>query len=565
MLSLLDLANLAKERVAGRVAAQMRKQEAPMGMVMQENATYNERLLSSCNLDNIKIDKIFLVALPEKLFSKIAYLSIGHVRNRNTTAQTNGTLRNSDQEYLESLLLLDKEVDTGSLKSIENKGEISELLLCHGLSPMSDSIALIAEMGRLLRMSVALKLPIRIMLADISWMSSNRSIRQIDSLSAEQIDNGLRICLDKRTRVYKALDLQIDLKEIAFLDRVNTISGKKLRAISSNYIRLAKAIWGEKASGRLEYNTISYIKKSLYEIQNIPELENSSLPEHMKIFAKFPKILSSLDADLHDHLQILRAVAVNFNSFEEDVFTYFFAQYYAQKDYVNRFLKIAPISEAQFDKPFDDLRTHFERWDQSSVPPSGLEQSKKETKLPAIYLPQYKIGKYNILPYSPLSLDIIKGGITDHTKILNDIILLEGGQSDITIKAILLETELVHRNRLMADILSFLMVTSNKIGIDLIDRLSNAQFDLTIEEILASINQAFKTSYSLELEALSNAGLDGFWDSWFKGMENDHGNFTPTHIRVMLLTREDWEQNCVIDGFVKIIRIIILVYKELTS
>jgi hypothetical protein len=47
----------------------------------------------------------------------------------------------------------------------------------------------------------------QVMLADISWMSSNRSIRQFESLTPADIDTGLRVCLDKRKRLYEALSI----------------------------------------------------------------------------------------------------------------------------------------------------------------------------------------------------------------------------------------------------------------------------------------------------------------------------------------------------------------------
>ena len=89
----------------------------------------------------------------------------------------------------------------------------------------------------------------------------------------------------------------------------------------------------------------------------------------------------------------------------EEIFTYFFAQYYAQEEYKDKFLKIAPISESKFDLPFDKLQDCFKAWDEDIVETNRKYQDNDEDvnyekienhKLPAIYLPQYKIGNYFI-------------------------------------------------------------------------------------------------------------------------------------------------------------------------
>jgi hypothetical protein len=568
MLSLQKLASVSRDRVTVRLKEQQQNKNPNWpGMFLSENATYYQRLVSSCHKDRFDIDELILVALPEKLLQKISYLAIGSVRanqEKNKQAQYSEKLDLEEISYLKEFALVGEDYDFSNLKGVPSKPLcIENLLLCHGLSPIGDSIVLLAELGRLFRASMVLNLPIRVMLADISWMSSNRSIRQFQSLTEKDIDNGLRICLDKRQRLYKGLELQSDLKEISFFPRINTISGKKLESISQNYSRLAKALWGEKASGRLEPKMVSSIDKPLEGLEKIEKIDETSLPEHIKTLARFPKVLQALDNHLKDHLEILRTVAKQFNSFDDEIFTYFFAQYYAQGSYKSSFLKIAPVSESKFDKPFDELHKCFSAWDDNQLKSEGNKKDHDE-KLPGIYLPQYKVGKYSLLPYTPLSLDVLKNNIKDHHSIRDEIILLSENQDIEIIKKILKNTELAHRNRIISDVLSFVIMSATKTSFNIADAISKKNDLVDFESLLVTISEKLASDYKTELTALKEGRLIEMWRSWFNNIENNDPIYTPIHIHVLLLTNTEWEKENFLIGFSKMIKIATEIHNELT-
>ena len=572
MISIKKLSEISRERVATRLQEQQdSKNKNWQGMFLAENSTFNDRLINACHKDSFDINELVLLALPEKLISKISYLAIGSLRNSQDISKRikfSETLTDDEIKYLKDASLSDDDFVFSNLKGTKTKPiNIESILLCHGLSPIGDSIALIAEIGRLSRVSTVLNLPIRVMLADISWMSSNRSIRQFSSLTEKDIDSGLRICLDKRQRLYKGLNLEADLKEITYFPRHNAISGRKLESISSNYIRLAKALWGEKASGRLEPKIVSSIDKPLEGFERIENLEDTSLPEHIKTFAKFPKILQSLDQHLKDHLEILRTVAKQFNSFDEEIFTYFFAQYYAQAEYKNTYLKIAPISELKFDKPFDDLHKCFKAWDDNlSKEIENINSSEiTSERLPAIYLPQYKVGNHFVLPYSPLSLDILKKDLKDHNLLKDELILINENQDIEIIKKITRQTQTFNRNRLFSDLLSFVVLCNTRAGFDIANIISNNLFNQSFETILESINSKLKKDFITEEDARKNNSVVNMWQSWFNNIENTDEIYTPPHIFVLLFTDEVWSNEKNIEAFSKIIQIAIGIYKELTK
>src|SRR5262249_3311111 len=141
-------------------------------------------------------------------------------------------------------------------------------------------------------------------------------------------------------------------------------------------------------------------------LHQLPNKRSPDFPEHMLAFSQFPEATSALESALEPHLGILRVIAKQFHTFDAEVFTYFFAQYYAQDDYRGSVIKVAPISEKRFDEPFDKLDAYFRAWGDghsTSDILTGALQTKRTTPLAVAYLPQYVINGLRILPYTPLS------------------------------------------------------------------------------------------------------------------------------------------------------------------
>src|SRR5690606_35928152 len=59
------------------------------------------------------------------------------------------------------------------------------VLLAHGLSAIDDSVLLLADLGRASRAARAIQAPLRVLLADVSWISYNRSLRRFDLSDAD--------------------------------------------------------------------------------------------------------------------------------------------------------------------------------------------------------------------------------------------------------------------------------------------------------------------------------------------------------------------------------------------
>jgi hypothetical protein len=156
---------------------------------------FHEQLLDACirvKDDPKAAPKSLFVALPERLLGKIA-----HVTARGRPAR----LPSETMDVLGRYNEVAKDCRFHNLESKESLQDIRSVLICHGLSPIGDSVALLAEIGRAFRAAWSTGWDMRVMLADISWMSSNRSIRQFTSLTSEELDTGLRVCLEAAAEV----------------------------------------------------------------------------------------------------------------------------------------------------------------------------------------------------------------------------------------------------------------------------------------------------------------------------------------------------------------------------
>lgn len=290
MLSLSNLAEITRLKASARlVKEKLNRNENWSKMYVSENKSWTDRLLESSNIINYTVDKLILVALPEFLFQEIVQVSVGKIHKKSMKPHE---LSDEDMSVLKGFVKSSKECILSNFPSPKNSVKLEKILLCHGLSPVGDSIALLADLGRVFRISQVLNLPIKLMLADISWMKFNRSIKQMCSLSENDIDLGLRICLDKRLRLYKNLKLQIDTKEIAMYPRLNAIDGQELKRLSCKYVKLAKALWGEPVAGKLSPTILKTINKPL------TSLKDYQLSDQMNVFLNFPNVMQSLEKTL---------------------------------------------------------------------------------------------------------------------------------------------------------------------------------------------------------------------------------------------------------------------------
>lgn len=573
MISIHTLASIANDRQKAAVGKQSNAPEWSK-IYSSSYTTFANRLLHSCKVqsdDPKGIDDEVFISHPERLLSKLAYLSVGDLRQSKTLKRfkENGQRLDDDQiELVKMYLRLNDDCEFSNLSVRSEVESISNVLIAHGLSPVSDSIALLADIGRATRTAKCFNLKVEILLADISWMSSNRSIRQFKTLNQEDIDNGLRICLDKRRRLYDSLEFKSKIKEITPYARKNKIYYDKLVTISNYYKSLASELWGNETIGSLEINSIKRISKPLYNLSP----NDDSLPDHMRVFAQFPGVLKKMEEGLEDHLEILRSIAKHFNSFDEEIFTYFFAQYYAQDEFRGNSLKISPISETKFDKPFDELDKYFQTWGEghtlNELLASGVKSIASEKKLSAIYLPQYQIGDFEVLPYASLSKDISRHESKDHELIKRELICLDYEQNEETIYSIIQKTPIIHKNRLFADLSSFVLYCSSVFGEEYLDQISKNVCGLSSSDVYGLISNKCKKIFEYELNGYRSQDLKGVWKTWVENIESEtEENFIylPLHIFLLLLDNKDWNDDNVNKAYYNIIKISIEIYKSITS
>lgn len=573
MISIHQLAAIANKRQKQSVG---RQENAPEWSKIYSSSynTFSNRLIHSCKVqsdDPKGIDDEIFIAHPERLFSKLSYLSVGDLRQSKVLKKfkENGQELTDDQvDLVKMYLKLNEDCEFSNLSVRSEVESISNVLIAHGLSPVSDSVALLADIGRATRTALCFNLKVEVLLADISWMSSNRSIRRFSSLSQDDIDNGLRICLDKRRRLYDSLEFESRVKEITPYARKNKIYYEKLITISEYYKTLAAQLWGKETVGSLDINVIKKISKPLYNLNQ----KDTTIPEHMKIFAQFPGVLKKMEEGLEDHLEILRSIAKHFNSFDEEIFTYFFAQYYAQDEFRGNSLKICPISETKFDKPFDELDKYFQAWGEGhtidELLASGVKNIASEKKLSAVYLPHYKIGEYEVLPYASLSKDISKHPDKDHNLIKKELFCLDYDQDDKTLDSIIQRSTIIDRNRIFADLSSFILYCQTVFGREFIDEISKNLFGCDIISIFNRINPKCGTVYEQDSNSYESKNIKEVWRTWISNIESETDKnflYIPLHIMLLLLDAEDWKKEEVNSAYMSIVKISKSIYQKITS
>jgi hypothetical protein len=415
----------------------------------RRNEAYFTRLSRACLgvSQNIALaDEHFALftAIPEMLFSKMFLIGWSKSRKQKEIENAPKLLADYNEEF-------DSEFHISTVEHVLNQikdHKYEYTLICHGLSPTSDTILLLADLGRCLRISNAVGIfNLKILLADISWIKYNRSINQL--FKAKEFINQLRICLDKRKRLYNALNMEYEVFSISdFENKRRSINKSQILSHITNFRDLARLLWGEQALKGHNQDVQAIIGKSLGQI---PNKYLSLLPPTIEklLSLKNKEVAYALENTLESDLKILRTVSELFSSFDEEIFIYYFAQFFAQSHF-SQYLKIAPISETKFDQPF---LTHKEVF--SEIAKVTVES--KGTAPGYIYCPQYKIGSLQLLPYTSISGDVIKNKI-DVDEFQSQTILLDDiyDKKLDKIIGVITTTETAHRNRLLSDLLSFI-------------------------------------------------------------------------------------------------------------
>ncbi|MDN4012770.1 hypothetical protein QX233_09880 [Chryseobacterium gambrini] len=575
MVSLYTLSKLSSDRTSSRVKNSSDK--APDFLAIysnKENATFQDRLIDACQKshdDPKGVDELLFIAIPERLIAKLIYMSIGKPTDK-PYLELSSNFSTDSLNLLELIRKEDEQVEFYNIKTSEQIKKAETILLCGGLSPVDDSIALLCEFGRAYRVSKILKKPIRVMLADSEWMSSNKTIRQFKTLNETQINEGLDKCRDRKGKLYSKFGFEVDLRQIVHFERKDFINSEKLAKISKYYLELSKTLWGEKAIGkRLDHNLVSIISKPLNNITFLDKELLDLLPEHIRVLSQFPSVLGAIEKQLNDHLQILRTIAKQFNIFDENTFSYFFAQYFAQDKYKGKVLKIAPISESKFDKPFNDLDKYFKTWGEGHTTKDLLSDEKSlnqffnEERISSIYSPQYQIGKYRVLPYTPLSLDFGSKDEKNHEHLYDEIILIDRVQESKLVQEIIKMTPVLQRNKIFSDLIWFVILATEQLGIEVINNLLKSNNKPTINAQLNKFSEKLKNNFEKDLKYAINGQINDLWKIWFRKIQEDSKDtYLPSHLHFHLLDESDWNENAFefATGFVEST---ILIYNKIIS
>ena len=164
----------AQECINAQSEEKARKDGTGSRVFAAANKLFHERVIEACTRvpdSPTGIPEEIFIALPERLLGKIGYLACGKGRN----PKSSDNVEDFEPNTKNLLSLYDKHASDSKINHLGPPAtyyHIKQLLLCHGLSPIGDSLLLLADLGRVFRTSSLTGLGIKAMLADVSWMSS---------------------------------------------------------------------------------------------------------------------------------------------------------------------------------------------------------------------------------------------------------------------------------------------------------------------------------------------------------------------------------------------------------
>jgi hypothetical protein len=469
------------------------------------------------------------MAFPEKLLAKWYYLAYGPQRD-----EKGDSARHPVEAEWRSWDKLG-----GDAAIVNFAPNLKAVLVAHGLSAIDDSILLLADLGRAFRASRVLNVPVQVLLAGTNWISYNLSLKKFD-LTEAQIESGLRACQERRLRLCEALRARVTVHEIVGYAQKGGISKTKIRTIADRYVELAGIIWGEDNIDTPE----PLLEGSL---KNIGRPLQISIGEKspLRPLGRFPGALQALEQALKPHLSVVRTMAQRFRLLSLDTFSYYFAQFYAQDGYRGTHLKIAAMSERSFDKPFDELDDSFRSWGDGHEPEVSGDPRKtgRRKRLAAVYLPQYTLGDWELLPYTPLSLTAVAkadgkiDNLKDRVILLSDSTLEHRTKIEELLRATRVKATAAGLNRLLYDVLSFVQAVVIARGWNAVNstcRKLGQEFD----DVLLRINKSLPQFSSIECE--ESAVFGDLCLSWLDAIDRDSPpDYVPCHILLATLTEAD--------------------------
>jgi len=540
MLNLADIIKHTETTIAGTI--ERAHLPTPAADVRARQAKpYWKRLVNACfdkmddTAENDSRLQSLCVASPEFLFGGMYRLGYSS-KKKNTDAPD--LLSEYHKAFNEETHLSEPQK---LMKAIESK-TIDRALICHGLSSCDDTILLLADIGRSVRIAQALDLQkVEIMLADVSWIRHNRSLNKLFR-TPRDFEDGLRVCIEKRRKLYRSLNLRYyNFGVLNVINQDNSKSKEYNIALSTlteqadKLRELAKAIWGDKVFQPHDRNIQRDIGTTFDRLVGLKSDKRDICltPLFKAMLTAHVDAPKELEETYKNQLTILRKVSSLFGQFDTSTFVYYFAQYFAQSKFTN-YLKIANISEQKFDQPFNEFNEQF-----SALTGVDAFECEKGDILyrQELYLPWYSMSNLKILSYTSTSGDVagkydastLESGFLDNTILLGDGI---NANVHDKIYAVLKNTKTIHRNRLTSDILSFVKLVMNLRDLD------DTKKKPVIEKIyLLSEDIGKQISIHQDKETSSKIFL-GNWLQSIGATRID--TITPFHIIPYLWEEEDW-------------------------
>ncbi len=221
------------------------------------------------------------------------------------------------------------------LKNSENSLSLNDrkgVLLCHALSPYSESIGFYCDLGRVFRVAKGLKLPMNVMLAGRQWAEYNWVVKDL------KLSLNLTANEEWRVEIYRnLLGAETDVLTI---DDVLKVYGVDVKRQANDYVSLLTKMFGPDISER---------KFTDVEVEDILSEENFLFE-----IAK----LSILRKEIQPIQTTIECVLRNFKRADEETLTYFLTQYFHQSKY-NGFIKLSMKREKDFDDSFRKIHNDF--------------------------------------------------------------------------------------------------------------------------------------------------------------------------------------------------------------
>ena len=220
-------------------------------------------------------------------------------------------------------------IELWGLDSGDHPNTLDGVVSCHALSPMGDTIDLLADLGRSARISAILDKELHIMLADIDWTSLNWTVRDYGEHNLIKIKKW-------RQPIYKSIGAKVNLSS---LDNSGHVKKEEIESLASSYADLSRALFGKENIGKRIDN--KKVKKLIGELAFSTNTEPSI------------NLLKNdiIDKNIGREFAIIKDLMKNLKRVDERTFTYYFTQRYHQYRY-NNYLKLAVRSERNFDVPF---------------------------------------------------------------------------------------------------------------------------------------------------------------------------------------------------------------------